>query len=1093
MPTATNIYHCINSSPEYKTVRDYCTDYNSPAFKFAGKETQFLDVEDEYGIPNRSKLVLFYTDYEKNIYQSLSDADLPMRVGVKFAIPKDHVERNGLLTQGMQVVSNDDVAFKSAALAKLEADKGYVSITKPVQGKINSGITKEMVPEATVWIWCRSLNQVFDVTPFVSSVTTNMNRTNGGNWQITLPPLVAVFVNGAWGVKKDSLNFYTNPKNLSLAEQGYVAEASIYDENGKRNQFLFHSIIHTNDLVFIRFETLQLEKDKRFADIDKLYVDKSQIPGKIYDMIGLVDIDGSSINPTDNDASISISGRDLSKLLIEDGSYYYTFEQTQGGQVQGMGQVTSNNGLLERVFSEDALAIYALWYNQSIEHVFEFVLNQLSNIKIVPDDLFEAYDRFSSNKRNTKFTSGDAFKTKKSDVILQQYKSDAITNIRQLRLQNGLNNSDANKETTQLDNLFNDLRYFLSTLRRKEVRKVDGNNTSGWMAFSWESPTKLIETLSDNEFPTYFDGKLYKLDSLQSNGSLPFATIFANIFSNIDQYIDVSDSQGSYKEQFKEVLAAGIWQIIKLVVDKGVTNRRINDCSISTASGSIINFLNRMCQYPFVELILDTYHDNYVLVVRKPPTDQIGILSLIEGKVETEDGRVTNGTPVIVDVEDFDVLKEDLFFDDKDVYTWYHLRPEASYINADTYSYAYLPALYFPEYADIWGSRPMDLTHKYTPYVPLDPKSTNDLDINQKQAVHDLKFMIESNQANPFMRKGSLVLNGDRRIKVGNILRYKPTGEIFTIDSVQQNYRVGESAIDRTTTVYVSRGMVEQLIYGVPYLGSKNQEADHISYFNIINTKLSLNYIDTSETVERIVQDGYETVNATVLPPLSKNYPSDSVVKDGNKGLDLLNKYNADQKARFIQLINAINSSPGNYYVEVLSTVRPKQQKDIIYQAHGNATVINRKVTSSPIGHADGNSIDFNIIRKIGGNRTKSVVTFQKVTLEDNLSKWMATGVPQLAKSIGFLWGGDSFSGSYDPVHFQLIPEETRSKQIPKTKVVKEVVKKRHLDASAMFSNFKVNKHVLEFFLRGEQFDKKYNSETINRKIYRKEILSQLQ
>lgn len=49
-------------------------------------------------------------------------------------------------------------------------------------------------------------------------------------------------------------------------------------------------------------------------------------------------------------------------------------------------------------------------------------------------------------------------------------------------------------------------------------------------------------------------------------------------------------------------------------------------------------------------------------------------------------------------------------------------------------------------------------------------------------------------------------------------------------------------------------------------------------------------------------------------------------------------------------------------------------------------------------------------------NLKKGDKYWRKTTTRD---KWVATGVPLLAKGLGFRWGGD-FSGNYDPVHFDL-------------------------------------------------------------------------
>lgn len=1113
--SSKRFYHVTISTLELNTIGNYCGDYSSPAFKFVGNETDFLDLVDDDGVTNRQRLYDTYNSQETANYLNYSDKNLPLKLGVRFCIPVDKVERNGLLTQGLLVVSNSDVAFKANALAEIESDPTYVAVTKPIDGETQLGVTKESVPECTVWIFCRNLSdpnsnpsqspvdalkgQIFDITPFISGLTTNVTKGAGGNFSFSLPPLVcSLDESGKWQITKNNITQYVGGQNSSLGGDGYVAEGSLYDQNLNRNQFLFHNIISSNDIVIIRFETLQIEKNDRLSEQGQFFIDKNQIPGKIYDMIGLVDLNSISVTPATNDVSITITGRDLSKLFIEDGSYYYTLEQN-GGKQFGQGQ--SGSGLVKRIVSDTAASFYELWYNQSIERIFRFIIDQVSNIKICPDDLFSAYDTLSTNKRSTRFDSADIYKAKPRDQTLMEFQDNAITAIRQLRFANGLSLSDNNSESNFALTLFNDLSNFLQAIRDNNVRvTVDNNLTQTWLSFSWTNPNKTIESVDGGQLPNYFDGKLYDPTNLLNGLLLPNQNYLDDIFLNIDSYLNVQHSKGKYGQEFREVVANGIWQIMKLVVDKGISNRRLNDASISTASGSLMNFFNKVIQEPFVEMIFDTYSDVYAITLRKPPTDQIGLISLIEGKVQTEDGRVKNGTPAIVDVEAYDVLKEELHYNDSNAYSWYHLTPECDYINNDAFSYAYLPGLYFSEYADIWGSKPMDLSHKYMPQLPLDSNET-DLTLSQKQAVYDLKYMIDSNMHNPFTRKGTLVLNGDRRLKVGNIFRYKPTGEIFHIDAVQQNFKIGESMIDRTTTVQVSRGMVEQLIYGIPYQNSQNQEADHISYFNIINTKLNFRNIVTSNTVKTKVPNGFKIVTPEKIGGINDKYPkgsyeelqeasmqtsSDGTVK--NRGLEKLLLLQPTQKDRFIQLIANINKLTINgapILVEITSTVRTAAQQQIQYSKN------NSKVKNAAPGHSSheasngGLAVDLNLIIREAGKYTQS----RMITSDYNQSAWMATQVPQLADKLGFKWGGDSFGTYYDPVHFQIMPEVTGSStREQQYKTVTETKTSTSLDQSAIFSNFKVNNHVFNFFFKKMQFDEKYNSGTINRKLYSSEV-----
>ena len=69
---------------------------------------------------------------------------------------------------------------------------------------------------------------------------------------------------------------------------------------------------------------------------------------------------------------------------------------------------------------------------------------------------------------------------------------------------------------------------------------------------------------------------------------------------------------------------------------------------------------------------------------------------------------------------------------------------------------------------------------------------------------------------------------GDRRIKRGTLVTHT-SGEIFYVDSVQNEYSVFDKQITRTTTLTVSRGMYPKFIDGFEMNNRK------YSYFNIID------------------------------------------------------------------------------------------------------------------------------------------------------------------------------------------------------------------------------------------------------------------
>lgn len=966
MPNDKELYHVTFSSPELTTVGDYLDDKNSPAYMYNTMPEKFLSIVGEDQLTNRQRIESSFKTPDERAFIGAKATDLPIKVGTLLYLEFDKVNNASFVTEGIEIVSTDEPAFKAAQLAKLEGDRGYYQVIKPIAGQIQNGSLKEQFPACTVWIWCRSLSprsdeekeltgEFFDLTPFVQTVTTNMGK-NGGNFQITLPPLVCELDDqGKWALKKNIIQYET------LQGQEYLAEDQLFhieDEEIAPNKFLFHKIIKSNDLIFIRFETLEIEKKQRYEDAQQYLIDKANVADRIYDMIGLVDRNNQIIAAGSNEVSINISGRDLSKLFIEDGTYFYALENSQG-LLKFAGQSTQKNTQVNRIFGDGALNFIGLYMFTSIEYIFKFIIQQLANISIVPSNLFTSY----GDRRNTRYNETE--------------------------------------------------------------RKFNNPNA-------------------------YALGK--------------------------------NDIRIPYKKIHQPDLANGIWQIVKLVIDESVAGRRLTDSSFSTAQGSLLNFIRSAAQEPLVEFYMDTYGDMYHLIVRKPPYDQKALISLIEGRVNTETGNLET-PPAIIDIEAEDILDERLFMDDSEVYSWYSFFPKNNLMgDAQNYSMAYLGALFFEEYAQVFGTKAFNQSHPYIPYVPKNKKGNESLDLYEKQAISDLKYVVETNQYLPFTRKGTLTLNRDRRIKIGNIIRYKPTGEIFFVDSVQHKHVVNESTIDAVTVVNVSRGMIEQLIYGT-HLQNESGERRFVSYFNLIDTRLSFEektievpYTTTKKTGTRTVEvakKGYQSFNLSINNPDLANASVMNITEPKMvTGVQYLEKYNSfpQSKALFIKFINAVVAKGYKVTLLPLATNRTyAEQAALKKQNIGNASAGHSK-------HEKGRAIDITITNQFTGE------VYSKHTSE---VKWRLTGVPLIANQLGLRWGGvsnDGTFGSYvDRVHYEIPDLSNVETEVIEEDIMEEVTemrKQKTMDREGIFKNFKVNKFTFNFFLKNRQFDPQYRKVT---------------
>lgn len=278
-------------------------------------------------------------------------------------------------------------------------------------------------------------------------------------------------------------------------------------------------------------------------------------------------------------------------------------------------------------------------------------------------------------------------------------------------------------------------------------------------------------------------------------------------------------------KEVKEVKATGIWQIIKLVTDQYSLSQTVNDATINNNQGSLLNFVQKVIQRPWLQFRGTTIGNQYYFYSRKEPFDFSGWQKM----------------PVLKDIDESEVLSENLSWYDGDIFSWYQLTPRGNFYTEQHIEFGYVSAVYFEEYADIWGSKPLSHISNYVNYYKIPGE---DKDIMSKKAMTDLKYMVESNCYLPFTRTGSLVILGDNTIKSGFKIRYKPTGEIFYVDSVSHNMVKNESGMNFQTTLNVSRGMKEKYI-NAPI------NADMISYFNIIS-------FDTEFTTPSGVKEEYK-------------------------------------------------------------------------------------------------------------------------------------------------------------------------------------------------------------------------------------------
>jgi len=385
--------------------------------------------------------------------------------------------------------------------------------------------------------------------------------------------------------------------------------------------------------------------------------------------------------------------------------------------------------------------------------------------------------------------------------------------------------SVSGRDLTKL--LIEDSNYFFPLMFVEDSTNLFVNLDESNKWFKRSFATNKYEYVFSYSLRSIKDTLSFIINQLSNLGILP---------NNIDLFSAYGDDRSKVyelingsKEYYNYVESNGIWQIINLSIDDALANRVLADSSITKPDGPILSQFNKICQEPFVEFWGDTYGDKYVFNVRQPPFTKKAITDFLD----------TNEIITITDYESKNLVWEDQFF------SWYQLTPRGSFLGQESRTaLAYLPVVYFPQFADMFGNHSMNVESNYSSRRALFGLKDKD-NVNQyrRAAIEDLVYMIECNAYLPFTRRGTIVLPyGDRRIKRGTFIRFAPTSEIFYVDSVTNSLTNFDNNVERTTTINVSRGMVEKLIKGTSFNPSSNtfkQDIDSHLPLEEIGTSLS--------------------------------------------------------------------------------------------------------------------------------------------------------------------------------------------------------------------------------------------------------------
>ena len=358
-----------------------------------------------------------------------------------------------------EVNTDDFYAFEDEKIQEIlnEAQSSFVDKSSPnvqVYGwcKALSLFYKRKTSSKDIFEKSSSQDSWFDFSRFIISMNTNVS-VNGGNFTIRLPFIdisdYAVWWNGPGVVAKT--NTHNFGKDIADSLTGEFADTRNNDffkrvptMIGTKGRDFFSAIISSNDLFFISFkkEEHTTQKQSWYEDEEnqasfsvdfhpelegkfpKRTVIREEEADKVisqtsFDMIALVD-DVKVTHSANGDACVEISGRDLMKLITDDGSFFfnpsvcsdpsfifYNYENdTAQGDLRDVDKVVGNTALMYNEEEENGkryainrlrgaaneIDIFRSPLNNSIDFIIKGVISQLANIEVVPREVFSLWE-----------------------------------------------------------------------------------------------------------------------------------------------------------------------------------------------------------------------------------------------------------------------------------------------------------------------------------------------------------------------------------------------------------------------------------------------------------------------------------------------------------------------------------------------------------------------------------------------------------------------------------------------------------------------------------------------------------------------------
>ena len=690
-------------------------------------------------------------------------------------------------------------------------DPGYIPAYK------NRGIdSKSIYPRLRVYAWSRTKQLELDyawidVTPYVQAMSIS-STFDGSEFTLKLIPslgrLSDLATRDITGIQQTWLEFDTFDSSIDhkvalgninrevtwndLRVEGSTVLGTEY----LRNNQIHEKIFQQNDLFFIRFEQLESDTDEELINAEK-------VGHGWYDLIGLADNVEVMSNAQNTDVTINITGRDLTKGFIEDNTYFNPYSLGHSSSIYGGGQFGKNGRNLEGAFFD----ISALT-SRSVRQSMEFLFHRISSIGYIPDDIL------------------DMFSDKTEVSLIRRPKKVGV--------------DTETSEVKQARGIWQLVKFWIDD-NIKDLRLVD-DSISNPQGSVWDLMKKICQPPFVELFTETLGSTLYVIARRPPFEQVALSKIVNELQKDTRGGADYSLTDGGYTQGVTGPKLTAYQKYLECIEKKQsrLSRPKFNGERVNWEEA---NKKHQMRELGKIEISSDE---------EKKYMEQYGVVIVDDKVVNCNEGlkQIQDSTfPLIININEDDVLR-DSFRHTQTAFAWYQVNDRGNFAGQNV-SLGHIPAIYFDEYAQVFGNRKLEVTSNYSDFRFFETKKKiENSNLYAEQASQLLAFLVETNIHLPFTREGSFTINGDRRIKKGNYIFFRPTREIFYVERVENNISIGEN-IDRTTTVTVSRGMVIDYIDGKEetlWLRDGNTETRLVSYFNIVD-------------IQKLRDGIYDTVN----------------------------------------------------------------------------------------------------------------------------------------------------------------------------------------------------------------------------------------